>query len=414
MTSWEPPPRPLTLTPYADKVERFELEVAEGKRTPPVSREVFRSHRAREVRAREVRAETEQLSRMPLRELRELKADNANTYAELAAEGVELERPKTRGDCKDAPRPCPWVGCRYHLAIDVDRATGNIKHNFPDIPVGEWPNSCALDAADHGGLTLEAVGELMNVTRERIRQHEEKLYARLRATRAMKQLHDELPGVPEDAPSRVSFDDDQKPVPQVRRRGRLVALMQQVLERMKAEPERRWLNVELFAGLEAETQARQSVLQRLKQAGKIRIHRAQKLIESTWSLVPEVERSAVPVNEPAPEMNGQRCIGCSGPLDLVGFLCRSCTEQQEQYLKARERERERSPSELPISRRIRCTHFDGRRRCMAYAAGGGDLCASHFWSRVAKLAAEKRMALTAGKVLYSSQLLAEAEQAVAT
>lgn len=52
---------------------------------------------------------------------------------------------------------------------------------------------------------------------------------------------------------------------------------------------------------------------------------------------------------------------------------------------------------------------------MAYAAGGGDLCASHFWSRVAKLAAEKRVGLAPGGVAsYSSRALAEAEPAVAT
>jgi DNA-directed RNA polymerase sigma subunit (sigma70/sigma32) len=32
--------------------------------------------------------------------------------------------------------------------------------------------SCVLDVADNGGITLEEVGELLGVTRERIRQIE--------------------------------------------------------------------------------------------------------------------------------------------------------------------------------------------------------------------------------------------------
>jgi DNA-directed RNA polymerase sigma subunit (sigma70/sigma32) len=31
-------------------------------------------------------------------------------------------------------------------------------------------DSCALDVAERGGATLERVGELMNMTRERVRQ----------------------------------------------------------------------------------------------------------------------------------------------------------------------------------------------------------------------------------------------------
>ena len=30
-----------------------------------------------------------------------------------------LERPTTRAECRNGPRPCPWIGCRYHLLIEV-------------------------------------------------------------------------------------------------------------------------------------------------------------------------------------------------------------------------------------------------------------------------------------------------------
>ena len=42
--------------------------------------------------------------------------------------------------------------------------------------------TCALDVADRGGITLEEVGEILNLTRERIRQVEVKGLQKLRAT----------------------------------------------------------------------------------------------------------------------------------------------------------------------------------------------------------------------------------------
>ena len=81
-------------------------------------------------------------------------------------------RPKTRGECVDAPRPCLWVSCRFHLYLDVSEKNGAVKLNFPDLDIWELPETCALDLADQGGLTLERVGLALNVTRERARQVE--------------------------------------------------------------------------------------------------------------------------------------------------------------------------------------------------------------------------------------------------
>ena len=79
-------------------------------------------------------------------------------------------RPRTRAECVDGPRPCPWVACRYHLFLDVNEATGRIKFNFPGLTVSEIPSSCALDLADGGELNYEEIGRRLNVTRERVRQ----------------------------------------------------------------------------------------------------------------------------------------------------------------------------------------------------------------------------------------------------
>lgn len=70
-------------------------------------------------------------------------------------------QPVTRGDCVGGQRPCPWDACRHHLLLAP---------------------SCALDVVDANpvGVTLEVVGDLLGVTRERIRQIEEKALRKLR------------------------------------------------------------------------------------------------------------------------------------------------------------------------------------------------------------------------------------------
>jgi hypothetical protein len=84
----------------------------------------------------------------------------------------EFERPQSREACKEGERPCPYVSCKHHLYLDVNPETGSIKLNFPDLEVWEMADTCSLDVADRGGITLEEVGEILNLTRERIRQVE--------------------------------------------------------------------------------------------------------------------------------------------------------------------------------------------------------------------------------------------------
>lgn len=79
----------------------------------------------------------------------------------------DVERPRTRGDCANVPRPCPFVSCQWNLYLEVKR-TGNLWLNFPDREPHEIEPecSCALDVADEGGAHIERVGELLNMTRE--------------------------------------------------------------------------------------------------------------------------------------------------------------------------------------------------------------------------------------------------------
>ena len=102
----------------------------------------------------------------------------------------EYWRPQSRGECADMERPCPFVSCRYHLYIDVHPVRGSIKINFPDLEVWEMTDTCALDIADRGGITLEEVGEIMNLTRERVRQVETQGLARLQGLDEVDTLRD--------------------------------------------------------------------------------------------------------------------------------------------------------------------------------------------------------------------------------
>lgn len=89
------------------------------------------------------------------------------------------------------------MGCRYNLFLDVTYA-GSIDFARPfDDPAESleaMPETCALDVADRGGTTLEEVGGLVQVTRERVRQIEQT------ALRKMRLLSDAVLHVPMPVP----------------------------------------------------------------------------------------------------------------------------------------------------------------------------------------------------------------------
>jgi hypothetical protein len=143
---------------------------------PSITREQRRSRRKRDVRARTI-----SVKRMTKRELE---------IGRLLYPESDYEKPRAREECENGPRPCPFVSCKHHLYIDVSARTGAIKLNFPDLEVWDLGESCALDVADRGGTTLEDVGAIMNLTRERIRQVEVKALAKLEALRDMTYLRD--------------------------------------------------------------------------------------------------------------------------------------------------------------------------------------------------------------------------------
>jgi len=102
---------------------------------------------------------------------------------QLADAELAVERPQTRADCVGGPRPCPFVGCRFHLYLDVSEQ-GWLKLNFPHLDVADMTQSCALDVADAAedeGITLEALGLSLNISLEGARQVEADALEELRA-----------------------------------------------------------------------------------------------------------------------------------------------------------------------------------------------------------------------------------------
>jgi len=86
-------------------------------------------------------------------------------------------RPKTRGDCLELPRPCPYVGCRHHLMLDAKSSSLKLYVDEPDM----MRATCSLDLADEGPKTLEEIAEILGITKERVRQMEEEAMASITA-----------------------------------------------------------------------------------------------------------------------------------------------------------------------------------------------------------------------------------------
>ncbi|HET6412426.1 MAG TPA: sigma factor-like helix-turn-helix DNA-binding protein [Anaeromyxobacter sp.] len=149
-------------SPVGPGEEQSADQEAEGKRGRRRSRTMSRKEIARELRRQRAFGLVD-------RELEEVIRE------------IEATRPRSRADCASGPRPCMFISCKHHLYLDVNPATGSIKLNFPDMEVWELAETCALDVADRGGITLEEVGSIMNLTRERIRQVETRGLLKLRA-----------------------------------------------------------------------------------------------------------------------------------------------------------------------------------------------------------------------------------------
>lgn len=92
--------------------------------------------------------------------------------------------PATRGECP-TERPCPWVSCTMHLAVEVNDRNGNVKINVPgadrEPDLDAMADTCALDVADRGEATLDEVAAILGLTRQRVSQIEHAAFAKIRS-----------------------------------------------------------------------------------------------------------------------------------------------------------------------------------------------------------------------------------------
>lgn len=124
-----------------------------------------------------------------------------------------IPRPRTRGECLEEARPCPWVGCKHHLLIEVLReGAGGLVLNQPRRPgrrralrssaaaalVGVWiddaiellaamPSGCSLDVADLGPQARMDVADQVGLSREGVRQERRRAIAVMARARSLAQ-----------------------------------------------------------------------------------------------------------------------------------------------------------------------------------------------------------------------------------
>ncbi len=125
------------------------------------------------------------------------KIDAADQADPDELEDLDAERPKKRSECVDSPRPCPFAGCRFHLYLEVNPHTGSSQFTFPELEIEQLDETCSLDVAERDGATLERVGHVLNLTRERIRQIEVRGLVKLRGHRGIEPAHVNEFGGPE-------------------------------------------------------------------------------------------------------------------------------------------------------------------------------------------------------------------------
>lgn len=120
------------------------------------------------------------------------KPQSGPRHLRLVNHSPKPSRPKTRGDCANVPRPCPWSDCRYSLLPSQN------SHQRPDlIPLQQAArdeagvtDSCALDVADRGEHSFEEVGKLLGISRQGVQQIEVRALKKLSRPWVKKALED--------------------------------------------------------------------------------------------------------------------------------------------------------------------------------------------------------------------------------
>ena len=118
---------------------------------------------------------------------------------EWTAENIDEIAPVTRGDCIHGIRPCPFIRCKWHtfwwwLETALRKKSGGHTKTWKQLT--KWvpgmvgtendavtdelldmvltEHSCILDIIDEGHDSLEEIGDIFGISRERVRQIEGK------------------------------------------------------------------------------------------------------------------------------------------------------------------------------------------------------------------------------------------------
>lgn len=89
--------------------------------------------------------------------------------------------PRMRRECPSGP--CHHVACRYHLWTErcLDRQ-GGVVDLRETAAWGDPEHTCTLREAERGPKTLQEIGRILDLSRERVRQIEAEVLERLRVT----------------------------------------------------------------------------------------------------------------------------------------------------------------------------------------------------------------------------------------
>ena len=82
-------------------------------------------------------------------------------------EVIDYWRPNNRSECLEMyALVCMFHVGTIYISTSIQKRAPS-SSDLPDKEVWELGESCALDVAERGGITLEEVGHIMNLTRER-------------------------------------------------------------------------------------------------------------------------------------------------------------------------------------------------------------------------------------------------------
>lgn len=88
---------------------------------------------------------------------------------------VSPEKPPTcRAECASIERPCNRYGCIHHAYPQTERAGRPHRGKHNEVTLVEREDSCVLDVAEKGMTPRPVVGKKLGITKERVRQLEDR------------------------------------------------------------------------------------------------------------------------------------------------------------------------------------------------------------------------------------------------